>query len=237
MTAPSGCARRKAFQAAAVLAPGCLLRAFLLAVCFFDGAFAFGDSSLFVSGCASVVFFGCDLSSLWSGPWMEASGLIGLGSRSPTHGSAHRRPRYVDPADARDRLAADQAPLVEEPLVGAVEFLKRVIAQHDRVRPVGNLQDEGVAAADDASRRRDDLVVVDRLASGLTFALRDPMLERGVDDDGDPLEVILGDELCDRFVELLQRRLAASLGGDIGSVDDRVRSAWRPVNHVGTLRR
>ena len=56
MTAPSGCARRKAFQAAAVLAPGCLLRAFLLAVCFFDGAFAFGDSSLFVSGCALAAF-------------------------------------------------------------------------------------------------------------------------------------------------------------------------------------
>ncbi|HAB57009.1 MAG TPA: hypothetical protein DCE75_03050 [Acidimicrobiaceae bacterium] len=57
MMAPSGFERRKAFQTAAVFAPGWSLRVVFLAAGLFDVAFAFGDASAFLSGCGSSAFF------------------------------------------------------------------------------------------------------------------------------------------------------------------------------------
>ena len=74
-----------------------------------------------------------------------------------------RQPIDEHPADERHRLATDQAALVEQPRVLAVELLERVVAQDPRADLVGDAQHEGVAAADGAGRRRHQLVVGDRL--------------------------------------------------------------------------
>ena len=126
-----------------------------------------------------------------------------LCARPPTNRALHRRAWHVHPPQTRDRLAADQSSLVEQPRVRAVEFLERVVTDDDGLRSMGDLKNECVASADHARRRRDDLACVDRGASGLAFALRNAMLEGRIDDDGDEFEVILIAKRRNGFTELL----------------------------------
>src|SRR3546814_8923985 len=55
-------------------------------------------------------------------------------------------------------------------------------------------------------------------------SLVDPVRERRVDDDRDRLRLELGDVGAHRFVELLKARQVAAFGGQVGSVDNDVRS-------------
>ena len=85
----------------------------------------------------------------------------------------------------RHRLAADQPALVEQPRVGPVELLERVVAEDPCPGLVGDAEHEGVAATDGAGGRGDELVVGDGGVELGDLALGDAMAERGVDDDGD----------------------------------------------------
>ena len=97
----------------------------------------------------------------------------------------HRQALDEDPAHVRDGLAADQAALVEEPRVLAVELLERVVAEDAGADLVGDAQHEGVAAADRAGRRGDELVVGDGEVELRRLLLVDAVAERGVDHDRD----------------------------------------------------
>ena len=60
---------------------------------------------------------------------------LGVLHRAPAGRAAHRRAGHEHPADAGHRLAADQATLVEQPRVLAVELLEGVVREHGRRRP------------------------------------------------------------------------------------------------------
>ena len=121
-----------------------------------------------------------------------------------------------------DRFTADEATLVEQPFEPAVELLERVVRDHDRPGPVGDLEDEGVAAADHPRRGRDDPAVIDGPLGRSALLGGHPMLEAGVDDDGHMGEIVVGFDSGHRLVELSEARFRAPLGGEIGSVDDGV---------------
>ena len=137
-------------------------------------------------------------------------------------GPANRDPGDEHPADVRHGLAADEASFVEQPGVVAVELLEGVVRQHRGVRLVGDSQHEGVAATDRTGGWGNQLVVGDALLVGLGLLLRDAVSEGGVDDDGDECVGVFGHVARDSFVELFERRHRATLGGDVGSVDDDV---------------
>ena len=113
------------------------------------------------------------------------------------------------------RLAPDQASLVEEPLVLAVELLERVVRQHHGPGLVGDAQEEGVAPADGPGGRRH------HLAGGLGLLVRaelgsgDPMGKGGVDHDGHDGFGILDEKLPHGLVQLGQARRRAPFGRDI----------------------
>src|SRR3546814_20707627 len=81
-------------------------------------------------------------------------GALGVAHRAPAERTPHRGPLHEDPADVRHGLATDEATLVEQPAVLAVELLEGVVRQDDSVGAIRALEQEGIAAADDARRRR-----------------------------------------------------------------------------------
>ena len=109
----------------------------------------------------------------------------------------------------RNRLAADQSALLEEPLMGSVELLEGVVAQHGRARFASDIEYEGVAATDRASGRCDELVVRDRLVELGSLGLLDAMSEGGVDDHGDGYVGVIGHERRHRFDSWPIRHLRA----------------------------
>ena len=104
----------------------------------------------------------------------------------------------------RHRLAANQAPFVEKPVVLPVELLEGIIRQHGGVRLVGDAKYECVAATDSASRRCNELVVRDSLFELLHLLLVDPVPEGRIDHDGDLGVGVVFHEAHDGFVELLE---------------------------------
>ena len=102
----------------------------------------------------------------------------------------------------------------------AVELLERVVGQHGGARLLCDAEQKGVAPADGAGRRRDDLAVGLRLVECLALRLVDPVPERGVDHHGDLGVRELALEFPDRLVKLGQGRHGATLGGDVGPVHD-----------------
>ena len=64
-----------------------------------------------------------------------------------------------------------------------MEFLEGVVGEHLRAHPLGHPQQERVAPAHGAGRRRDHLGVGDGLVEGLALGRVDPVPEGGVDHD------------------------------------------------------
>ena len=105
-----------------------------------------------------------------------------------------------------------------------MELLERVVRDDGGIGPVGDLEDERVAAPYHSGRRGDDASVVDRLPRRSPLTVGDAMLERGVDDHRDVGEVILVTKCRHGLVELLQTRFRATFGRDVRSVDHGVRT-------------
>ncbi len=121
-----------------------------------------------------------------------------------------------------DGLAAHQSPLVEEPLVLAVELLEAVVREDHRVGLVRDLQHESVAATNGAGGRAHELVRIDGGVERGDLGLVDAMPERRVDDNGHRVVGMLVHERTHGLVKLFEARIRASLGGDVRSVDDDV---------------
>ncbi len=106
-----------------------------------------------------------------------------------------------------------------------MELLERVVREHRRLRDVCNLEHERVAAADGAGGWCHQLAGKDRLLERGSLGLCDAVTEGGVDDDGETLRFVLGEERTHCFVELSEARQAATFGCDVGSVDNDVRDS------------
>ena len=103
-----------------------------------------------------------------------------------------------------NRFAADEAALIEEPLVLAVELLERVVRQDRRPSFVRDSQYEGIPATDRSSRRCHEFVVRNRLIELGALGLVDAVAEGGVDHDGDQHPGILGHHGQHRLIQLHQ---------------------------------
>ena len=164
------------------------------------------------------------------------SGLPRVLDGTPADRAPHRHPGHEDPAHVGHRLAADEPPLVEQPVVvAAVELLERVVRQDRGLDLVGDGEHEGVTAPDGAGRRGHELVVLDGGVELGHLPRVDPMAERGVHDDGDDVVGVLLHERQDGLVELLEARHRSPFGGEVRAVDDDV--SWHTglsVNHLDT---
>ena len=100
-----------------------------------------------------------------------------------------------------------------------MEFLERVVRQHGGVDLLGDLEDERIAAADGSGGRGDEFTGEQRRLVLGSLGLIDTVGERGIDDDGDRVDLVLGHEGGDRVVELTQAGEGAALGGDVGAID------------------
>ena len=85
-----------------------------------------------------------------------------------------------------------------------MELLERVVRQDDGVDLVGDLQHEGVAPPDGAGRRADQFAGQHRLFVRVGLGGVDAVAEGGVDDDGQLVGGVLGEEGTDGFVELVE---------------------------------
>ncbi len=148
---------------------------------------------------------------------------LGLAHRTAAGRATHRHPVDEHPADMIDRLATDEATLVEEPLVFAVELLERVVGEDRSTDLVGHLEDEGVASSDDAGGRDDDLSRLDGLLELRLLVVVDAVGERRVDDHRDRLVRALAHDGANGFVELGEAGEIAALGGDVGAIDNEMR--------------
>ena len=83
-------------------------------------------------------------------------------------------------------------------------------------------EDEGIAAADGAGRAATELAGEDRGLVLVALGRVDAMAEGGVDDDGELIGGMFGQEGSDRFVELAEAGEGAAFGRDVGAVDDDV---------------
>ena len=83
---------------------------------------------------------------------------------------------------------------------------------------LGDLEDERIAAADDARRRGDDLSGQHGRFELLALGLVDPVREGRVDHDGQRLVGVLLHDRSNGFVELSQTRERSSLGCNVRSV-------------------
>ena len=110
-----------------------------------------------------------------------------LAADRPAHGAA----RDPDPSDVRHGLATDEAALVEQPVVLAVELLERVVREDRRLGLLGDAQHERIATTDRTRGRGDEFVVGDRGVELLDLATarcdartwRRPPLSRARRDD------------------------------------------------------
>ena len=108
-----------------------------------------------------------------------------------------------------------------------MELLEGVVGQHVGADPVGDAQEEAVAPADGAGRRRHDLAGLLGLLEDLPLRLVDPVPERRVDDDDDLVVGALRVEGPYGLVELGQARCVAALGGQVRPVDDHTTTGVR----------
>lgn len=102
--------------------------------------------------------------------------------------------------------AADEAVLLEQPAVFAVELLEGVVGQDGGVDLFGDPQHERVSSADRSGRRGRQLTVGVGLLELSTLGLFDPMTERGVHHDRHLDPRVLLEKGHHGFVELLQTR-------------------------------
>ena len=75
---------------------------------------------------------------------------------------AHRRAVGEDPSEPRDWLSTDEPPPLEQPVVGTVKLLERVVGENGCPQFVGNLENETVAAPNGPGGWCDDLAGVVR---------------------------------------------------------------------------
>ncbi len=102
--------------------------------------------------------------------------------------------------------------------------MEGVIRQHSGADLLGNLQDEGIAAADGAGRRGDQFSGQKRRFVLGALGLVDAVRECCIDDDSDGVDLMLLHEGGDCVIKLAQARCGAALGGDIGAIDDHMGS-------------
>src|SRR5579875_3591889 len=148
----------------------------------------------------------------------------------PAHGGS----RDEDPAHAGHERGAEQPPPLEEPGVLAVELLEGVVRQDGAVHLLRDLEQERVAAADRAGRRRHVLAAARPLLEARALGRVDAVREGGVDDHGDERVGELLAQRRDRLLELLQAGQGSPLGGEVRAVDDDV---VRRHARAGTSRR
>ena len=148
------------------------------------------------------------------------STLFGVSNRAAAFVPSHRCAIHEHPADVRNRLAADQTALVEQPRILTMELLVAVVRKNGSTDLLSNAQDEAIASTDGSRRRCDQLVVLDRLVERLGLLGVDAMAEGGIHDDRDDVLGMIGHEGHHCFVQLLQAGLRTTLGGDVRTVDD-----------------
>jgi hypothetical protein len=85
-----------------------------------------------------------------------------------------------------------------------VELLKRVIGQHDGADLVGYPEQESISPADGARRWGNDVPVIFCFFEARPLLHRDAVAERSVDDNGDNVIGVLGQELPDGYVKLVK---------------------------------
>ena len=103
-----------------------------------------------------------------------------------------------------------------------MELLEGVVGEDESARLLGYPQNESVTTADRSGRRTHHLAVFDGLLERLHLGRVDPVTERGVDHNGHVLGCeapVLLEKGLDRFVQLRQAGLGATLGCKIGSID------------------
>ena len=148
--------------------------------------------------------------------------VLCVASGPPTDRSPHGSAQEEDPTHTRDRLPADEATLLEHPGMGGMELLERVVRQDRGADLAGDLQDEGVAAADGPRRRRDQLAGEDGFFVLGPLGRVDAVREGGIDHDGEGLDGMLVEEGLHRIVELAEAGRGAPFGRDVGAIDDDV---------------
>jgi hypothetical protein len=134
------------------------------------------------------------------GPLLALRFLHGFPAPRAAHGSS----RGENPPHPRHRFASDQAVLVEEPFVLAVELLERVVGKHYRPHLVRDPEKEGVASADRSRRRGHDVALGLSLFEYRALLDRDPVPKCGVYNDGDNVVRVLDQKFTYRLVELLE---------------------------------
>ncbi len=151
--------------------------------------------------------------------------LHGLAAHDPAHRAAQRE----DPADAGNRLRADEPSGLEQPLVLRVELLERVVREDGPAGAVRDLQQEPVTATHRAGRRRHD--PTRGFGLGELGALRrvDAVLEARVDDDGRHGTRMLRVEGRDRLFELGEAGFRPPFRREVRSVDHEVVGHQSPV--------
>ena len=147
-------------------------------------------------------------------------------SRLTTRLLANRQSLNENPPDIRHGLAADQSSFVEQPFVLVMKFLITIVRQHARLDFVGDRQNEAVASANGASRRRNQFVVVDRFVKLGPLAPINPMTKCRIDDNRYFRRRKLFHERQHRFVQLFEARLGSTLGRKIRTVNYDVRKGF-----------
>ena len=100
-----------------------------------------------------------------------------------------------------------------------MELLERIVGKDGRAELVGDLENEGIAAADRAGGRGDDLAGKERLLEHGDVGRIDAIGERRVDDHQHVGAGVLFDERANGFVELGEARAGATFGRHIRAVD------------------
>ena len=137
---------------------------------------------------------------------------------APADRAAHRGAQHEDPAHVGYGLAPDQASLVEQPVVVAVELLVGVVGQDGCPHLVGDGEDEGIASSDRACGWAHQFVVLDGGVELGHFRRIDSMTEGGINHHGDLVVGELPDERHDRLAELREAGHGSTFGGDVRTV-------------------
>jgi hypothetical protein len=87
-----------------------------------------------------------------------------------------------------------------------MELLERVVGKHCPIDFLGDAQQERISAPDGTSGRMNVLAAQRSLFETRQLGGIDPVLERGVDDDGDLRVRMVSPQLGDGFLQLAQAR-------------------------------
>ena len=101
-----------------------------------------------------------------------------------------------------------------------MELLERIVGQDRGAGALSDLQDEGIAATDCASRWGEELTCEQRLFVLGALGLIDAIGKGRVHHHDDVGERVLPDELGHSIVELCERWRGSTFGCDVGPVDD-----------------